>query len=121
VTARKRIIAGCFIAASTAAFSQSPNVEVSGQSVRFSKETSTLHCSKVCVVTIAPTDQVGVEAARFMTNPTTGVVTLEGKVRLVVPYGEVFAESGTITTDADGVKSFRSDEMRIVSPRFNAP
>ena len=89
--------------------------------MRFSKETSTLHCSKVCVVTIAPTDHVRVEAARIMANHTTGVVTLEGAVRLVVPFGEVFAESTTVTTDANGVQSFRSDEMRIVSERFNTP
>lgn len=120
MTGRKRIIAACFIAASTAAFSQSPNVEVTGQSVRFSEETSTIHC-KVCVVTFAATDPVRVEAAHFMANPTTGVMTLEGEVQLAGPFGEVFAESGTITTDADGVRRFRSDEMRIVRPRFNAP
>jgi hypothetical protein len=117
MTARKLIIAASSIVASMAAFSQSPSVEVKGQSLRFSEETSTLHCSKACVVTIAPTDNVRVEAARFMSNPSTGVVTLEGSVRLVVSFGEVLAESGVITTDANGVKSFRSDEMRIVSPK----
>ncbi len=120
MTVRSKVLMLWCVAASTLAYAQTPSTEVPRQAVRFSKETSTLQCGKYCVVELRPNEKVRFEASRITSDRTTGVVTLEGSVRVVTSDGEVLAERATITTDSNGVQRIRSDEMRLVSSRFSS-
>ncbi len=118
MTSRSTVLLMLCVAASTVAHSQVPATESSARAVRFSKETSTLHCSKFCVVKVGPKDKVRFEAGQITSDRITGLVTLKGSVRVVFPDGELLAESATLTTDANGMQSIRSEDMRLVSPKF---
>jgi hypothetical protein len=100
------------VAVATLAHSQEAGVQFRGQAMRASTDGSTLRCTK-CVIPLNQKDVVQISASRISVDGA-GTVTLQGAVRLKFVGGEVVAESGTITTDENGVRHFNSDELQFV-------
>ena len=102
------------LAVATLAHSQQAGVQFRGQAMQYSPETATLHCTK-CVITLSPETRIHVASQGFGVDRATGAATFRGVIRLTFSDGEVVAEGGVLTTNANGVQRFSSDKLQFVS------
>jgi hypothetical protein len=88
---------------------------VVGGTVEVSSDQSVL--CRQCTVQFAPNATMRLEANRMVADSSTGIVRLEGRVRVTFQNGsEVQTESATVTASPKG-QVLNSEELRFIKPK----